>query len=165
MAFLSRVTAKWAGARVAVTLLLLGAFICSPARAQDHREYSLKAVFLYNFCQFVDWPPGAFPSNNAPVVIGVYGGNPFGTLLHQTVAGEVVRGRRIEVRFLSRPEYARGCQIVFVTRSGMSAVPQILAAVQGQHVVTVGENEEFLDLGGMVALTESNNRVRLRINL
>lgn len=41
---------------------------------------------------------------------------------------------------------------------------QILAAVAGRHVVTVGETDNFLDHGGMIALTAEQNRVRLRIN-
>ena len=34
-------------------------------------EYQLKAVFLFNFAHFVEWPPAALPSDNAPFVIGV----------------------------------------------------------------------------------------------
>ena len=36
-------------------------------------EYQLKAVFLFNFAQFVEWPASAFPDPNAPLVIGVLG--------------------------------------------------------------------------------------------
>ena len=41
---------------------------------------------------------------------------------------------------------------------------QILAAVAGKSVVTVGETDAFLDRGGMIALTAERNRVRLHVN-
>jgi len=41
---------------------------------------------------------------------------------------------------------------------------EILSAVAGKSVVTVGETEGFLDRGGMIALTADRNRVRLQVN-
>jgi len=50
-----------------------------PAQAQENRppDYRVKAAFMYNFGKFVDWPDAAFASTNAPLVIGVLGGDPF----------------------------------------------------------------------------------------
>ena len=61
-------------------------------------EYQVKAVFLFNFAQFVDWPASAFPDATAPLVIGVLGDDPFGPYLDETVRGETVRGRPLETR-------------------------------------------------------------------
>src|SRR5439155_8715961 len=40
-----------------LVLLLTGMF---PARAQTSKEYQIKAAFLFNFAQFVEWPSAAF---------------------------------------------------------------------------------------------------------
>src|SRR6185295_43487 len=49
------------------------------AHAQSRfNEREVKAVFLFNFVQFVDWPMEAFAGPQAPVVIGVLGDDPFG---------------------------------------------------------------------------------------
>ena len=56
-------------------------------------ESHLKAVFLFNFAQFVDWPSEAFPDSATPLVIGVLGDDPFEGFLDQTIRGEHVRGR------------------------------------------------------------------------
>ncbi|HVV02776.1 MAG TPA: YfiR family protein, partial [Puia sp.] len=56
------------------------------AQAPLSREYELKAIFLYNFAQFVEWPPAAFSNNEAPLVIGVIGKNPFGDRLKDIVS-------------------------------------------------------------------------------
>lgn len=48
-------------------------------------EYQVKAVFLFNFAQFVTWP--SQPAD-APLVIGILGDDPFGSYLDETVRGE-----------------------------------------------------------------------------
>jgi len=40
------------------------------------REYQIKAVFLFNFTQFVVWPPEQFADDHAPLVIGILGSDP-----------------------------------------------------------------------------------------
>src|ERR1700704_1156281 len=60
-------------------------------------EYQVKAVFLFNFAQFVDWPPQSFEDAAAPFVIGVLGMDPFGSALEGAVRGESLDGRRFVV--------------------------------------------------------------------
>src|SRR6185295_9645487 len=77
----------------------------SAARGQAvSREYQLKAVFLYNFVQFTEWPTNSFSSTNAPVVIGVLGTNPFGQFIEETVKGEKMKGRSLVVQHYRRVE-------------------------------------------------------------
>src|ERR1700721_2428538 len=49
--------------------------------AEAPTEYQVKAVFVYNFSHFVEWPAQAFAAANAPFVIGILGGDPFGANL------------------------------------------------------------------------------------
>src|SRR5256885_282744 len=48
-------------------------------------EYRVKATFLFQFTQFVDWPRNAFSNQQTPLVIGILGEDPFGTFLDDTV--------------------------------------------------------------------------------
>ncbi len=161
MAFL-RARQRQLGATVALLLLLPLRLACGDPSADQ--EYALKAVFLYNFCRFIDWPERAFASPDDPMVIGVVGDNPFGRLIEETVKGETLRGRRIRVEYYRRPADIGRCQVLFVTASEMNRADEIIAAVAGRSIATVGETEAFLDRGGMIALTAEQNRVRLRIN-
>src|SRR5450759_2091560 len=56
-------------------------------------EYQIKAVFLFNFAQFVEWPARVFPASEAPLVIGILGDDPFGAYLDDLVSGEKVGQR------------------------------------------------------------------------
>jgi hypothetical protein len=135
-----------------------------PAAPPTPNEYALKAVFLYNFVRFIDWPNSAFHSANDPLVIGIVGPDPFDSLIYEAIAGENYRGRPIQVEHFKGARDIRHCHLLFVSRANAGELDQILAAVANHNVLTVGETENFLNHGGMIALVTEQNRVRLRIN-
>jgi len=135
-----------------------------PTQSQAKSEYALKAVFLYNFCRFIEWPKSEFASPSDPIIIAVIGDDPFGSLLEEAVHGETVRDRSIQIQRYRRPDSIGHCHLLFISWSEAGRMDAILAAVAGKSVVTVGETDAFLDRGGMIALTAERNRVRLHIN-
>lgn len=141
--------------------LLTGLLPAAPVSPPN--EYALKAVFLYNFCHFIDWPDSAFTSPNEPLIIGIVGEDPFGSLLKEAIAGETYRNRPIVIEHYRGPKDIKHCHLLFAGRSENNRIDAILAAVNSKSVVTVGETEDFLDHGGMIALPADRNRVRLRI--
>lgn len=133
--------------------------------AQSSPEYQLKAVFLFNFAQFVEWPASAFATPDAPLVICVLGEDPFGPYLDETVRGEKVNDRRLEVRRPHGLEEVEGCHILFVSRREEGRLTGILDSLRGQSILTVSDAERFATRGGMIRFVTDRNRIRLRINL
>jgi hypothetical protein len=147
-------------------LAIVSLAAAAPALAQratfDERE--VKAVFLLNFVQFVDWPAVAFDRADSPVVIGVLGDDPFGPLLDEVVQGEVVKGRRLTVARFRRVEDVKICHVLFVSASEARIYEHILTELRSQPTLTVGETASFTSRGMIRFLTESN-RVRLEVNV
>jgi hypothetical protein len=147
---------------VTVLMAMLSGLV-QAAPVAPPNEYALKSVFLYNFCHFIDWPESSFTSPNEPLIIGIVGDDPFGSLLKEAVEGETYHNRPIVIEHYHGPRDIKHCHLLFVGRTEASRVDAILAAVNSKSVVTVGETEDFLDHGGMIALPADKNRVRLRI--
>ena len=148
-------------------LLLLGAcFVTGAARAQDapSKEYEIKAAFLFNFVQFVKWPPDAFTSPDAPLCIGVFGDDPFDGALDDTIRGESVDGHKLVVMHLHSLSDLGGCQMIFVARSEEGDLGQILAAINSRPILTVSEIDRFAQNGGDIDFYLSNGKVRFEIN-
>lgn len=149
-------------------LLAAAGPLVAPAGAADppvSREYEVKAVFLYNFAQFVEWPEEAFGGDPAaPVCIGVLGNNPFGAALRQAVRGESVRGRGIVVKEAKDPAQLRSCHIVFVGRAEKQPLRDILVAFEGTHALTVGETGGFAEAGGVFNFFIQGSKVKFEIN-
>lgn len=147
--------------------LILGLFplFARPAEAATPEEFQVKAIFLYNFVQFVDWPPGSFATPESPIVIGVLGQDPFGGFLDELVRGERVKGRPLVVERYRWPGEIDECHVLFISGSEGSRIEQIAAALRGRPILTVGDWESFARHGGMIHFVLENKRVRLRINL
>lgn len=153
---------------LAASLLLvmgLAAGALQVVAAESFREYDLKAVFLFNFAQFVEWPSEAFPQATTPFVIGILGDDPFGGVLDTTVANETLNGRPFVIRRFRRAEDIDTCHILFVSRSEADRLERIMPALAGRTILTVGDSEDFARAGGMIALVTANNRIRLQVNM
>ena len=135
------------------------------AAAAPAAEYQLKAVFLFNFAQFVEWPAEAFPEPKAPLIIGVLGDDPFGTYLDETVHGEKVNDRPLSIQRYRRIDDIKTCHILFISRSEANQLEPIFASLKGRHVLTVSDFSGFAQSGGMIRFVTEKNKIRLRINL
>lgn len=127
-------------------------------------EYQIKAAFLYNFAKFVKWPPGAFASPDAPIVIGIIGDNVFGTELERTIHDKTFNNRPFEFREFHSMTEATNCQILFISTSEQGRLPRILKNLQGTSVLTVSEMDPFIGAGGMINFVIEDKKVRFQIN-
>ncbi|MBA4056737.1 MAG: DUF4154 domain-containing protein, partial [Marivirga sp.] len=81
------------------------------------KEYQIKAVFLFNFTQFVEWPVVAFADQDAPFLIGVVGHDPFGSYLDEAVRGEKIMGHPFVIRRFQSLDEVESCHILFISES------------------------------------------------
>ena len=136
--------------------------LATPAPAQVAEEYQVKALFLYNFAKFVDWPPNMRAD---PICIGILGDDPFGDALDQTVKGKTVNGRNFVVKRLQRQEDGEGCHIVFISASEKKKVRAILNGLGRCNVLTVGDVEGFAAAGGVINFEIVDSKVRFEVNI
>ena len=146
-------------------MIVLGVLFSAAARGQATDEYRVKAVFLYNFAKFVDWPSQAFKGPTDPIVIGVLGKNPFGDALVGTAAGKTMGGRGFQVREVTDAQQAAGCQIVFVSASERKRLGALFTRIRNSAVLTVGEMDNFASEGGIINFKINAGSVRLQINV
>lgn len=146
-----------------VSLMSLG-FI-SPIQSKISTEYKVKAVFLFNFTSFVEWPADVFPQADAPLVIAVVGTDPFGEYLDETVKGENVNGHPLVVRRFHTVSEIDSCHILYVNTEEKDQLKQIFEYAQARHILTVGDTPNFAKQGGMIRFFPEQNKTRIRINL
>ncbi len=145
--------------------LLLAILASSFALAQASRatESQVKAAYLYNFGKFVTWPTDQAKSSGA-FEICVLGKDPFGPILDETVQGDKINGKEIEILRLSHLQEASGCNILFVSPSEESHLHGIVAEAQRMHVLTVSDIPHFAERGGTIGLVKQEDRIRFEVN-
>jgi len=150
--------------RLVAAALMLLLFHHVHAQPAPTKEYQLKAVFLFNFTQFVDWPPEAFATEQSPLVIGILGNNPFGSVLELTVSGETVKGHPVIIRQYTNPEDIKDCHILFINAEDAKKSEDIIAAVKGRNILTVSDAPGFMRQGGMIRFVSTDNKIKFQIN-
>jgi hypothetical protein len=148
-----------------VLMLLLPEGMRMQAQPVPSREYQLKAVFLFNFTQFVEWPPASFETSESPLIIGVLGENPFGAYLEQTVSDEKVNGHPVSVRYFDNEKEAQTSHILFINITETKKRKEAINALRGKNILTVSDAPDFTKLGGMIRFFNQVNKIKLQINL
>ena len=128
------------------------------------KEYQIKAAFLFNFMQFVEWPPTVFKNADDPFRIGVLGQDPFNAALEDTVQGETISNHKIIVEHAMQVDDLKNCQLIFISKSEKKHVAEILSALDDKPVLTVSEIEGFAERGGGINFYLEGNKVRFEVN-
>jgi len=153
---------------VAVLLAVMGWFglpvFTVTAASEVYKEYEVKAVFLFNFAQFVEWPQEAFPEAATPLCIGVLGDDAFTGILEGMVKGERVKGRALVIKRLRDMADVTTCHVLFVSRSEESRLSKIFSLLNNAGVLTVGECKDFAAREGVINFFLHENKIRFEIN-
>jgi hypothetical protein len=148
-----------------VACIVVGSLSAAALPAPPAAEYHVKAAYLFNFGQFVEWPLQAYDSPSAPFVIGVVGDDPFGKILDEVIAGESLGGHPLVVRRFRSPKDISACNILFIGRSEAARLEETLKVLHGRSVLTVTDIAGAEHRGANIALVNENNRIRMRINV
>lgn len=127
-------------------------------------EHQLKAVFVYNFTHFVEWPAESFAAADAPFVIAVLGSEDLAAQIEEAVRGEQVDGHPLQVRRHGSAAEIADCHILFIDRGAAQKLDSVLPRL-GRGTLTVSDMEDASRRGVMIQLATRNNRIRMLINV
>jgi hypothetical protein len=153
-----------------VIIAVLVAFSVSASLAAERAapsEYELKAVFIYNFIKFTEWPPAKLGKSDEPFIIGILGKDPFGGALDKVVEGDTLYDKRVVVRRYARVDDVVASHALFISFSEEQSITALLKLLdaQGASILTISESENFAKRGGIIGLKKANKKVVFGINL
>jgi len=144
--------------------LLLGCIPSAAAELDRAGEYQLKAAYLFNFSQFIEWPDASFADPAQPFRICVLGRDPFGDSL-RVLESRRYKQRPIATAHLKDPGEARQCQILYLDDDSAARGEAVIRELADQAILTVSSRDGFAALGGAIQFSQQGPRVRMTINL
>ena len=142
--------------------LLLPGMAPALAGTTPNDEYKLKAALIYKLARFVEWPSGSLQNRFRICVLGE---DPFGSAL------DVLENRRlyslpIEVRrSKDLGTEIDDCGVLFITKGETRNMKPLLPALKDRSVLTIGDAEDFAELGGMIQMSLIRKKIRFTVNL
>jgi YfiR/HmsC-like len=131
-------------------------------------EYEIKAAMLANLFILVDWPSAKTGDASSPFIVGVAGSDDMETAIGRILArtpGKTRAGHQIVVKKISGVDGVDRCEAVFVGGSDRKRMQAVIQALGARPVLTIGESDRFLSVGGMVGLMVKDDRVQVEVNL
>jgi hypothetical protein len=140
------------------TLLLV--FTASPGLADEVTEYDLKAAYLLNFADYVEWP-----SPPKPITICVYGNNPFKTATLDTLMKAKAGQIDATFKYPRQLEQLADCNILYLAQSEQDNFGKTIALLHDAPVLIVSDIQNGLPQGVMINLVTESKRLRFEINV
>ena len=158
--FYKRFSAQCKVSKATVCFLLL--FVLSSFQEKNEiSELTIKALFIYNFTKYVEWPVEKDP---ARIVIGFYGPSPVIDELKKVCANKKVRDKVVEIRQANDVTEASKCDIFFIPQSENEDFKYLNDQLLGKGVLIVTEEKGMAQKGASINIIEMDNNVRFELN-
>lgn len=150
---------------ILVTLFLTAYSVLNVfAEQQKHGEYEIKAAYIYNFINFIDWPPESNFYGNQSINLCIFGDDPFGKELDD-IKNEFVKGKKLTIKYYSSLEKLKSCNILFIPVTEKNHVAQIVKSIRTSNVLTISDAEEMAQQGVIINFFLEKKKVRFAINI
>ncbi len=153
-----------------ILVILLGLAFLQPINATASemspvaQEYKVKAMFLYNFSLFVEWPAESRTAGT-PFRICILGKSPFGDFLNR-FENQEVKGKKLKVQYVSSIQDIGSCQILFVCASEQARLREIMEALRERRgILSISDIPGFTEAGGVINIVKVDERLKFDINM
>ncbi len=144
--------------------LLLCLSNISQAWSRSVEKQAVLAVLTFNVARFTTWPKHAFKQTTNTFKLCVYGDN----VVQQSfdfLNKKKLNNSSIKVINISRLRNLEQCQLLYISELEQNKLIPLLVDLKYKPILTIGENIEFLQAGGMVSLEKIIGKIQLSINL
>ena len=127
-------------------------------------EYKIKAVYLYNFLKFTEWTNMDYPDTCDTIRITILGEDPFGEAF-DPLEGRTIKGKTLQITRISSIQNLGTCHLLFISSSEKNYLERTFKVAGDSRMLTVGETEQFAQLGGIIGFFIEEDAVQFAINL
>jgi hypothetical protein len=127
-------------------------------------ESEVKAMFVYNFLKFVEWPADQAVGARDPFVVLIIGEGATADATERFLESKTIGERPLVVRRTQWDQSLAGVRAAFVVEQDPKKLHRVLHAAATAGVLTIGEGEDFTTLGGVIALLVEDRKVRFDVD-
>lgn len=144
-------------------ICILSLFGNADALLSATQEQTLTVAFIYNFLKFTEWPQTNEAGNSINVCIA--DSTPFRDEFG-AIAGRSAQNKKVEIKNIDLGESLNECHLLFLPMEEKPVRVREWLKIAGKlPILTVGNQDTFLEMGGMIMLTGDANRLQFEVSL
>jgi|CXWJ01.1.fsa_nt_gi hypothetical protein len=120
-----------------------------------------KALFVYNFAKYIQWPDD---SDVEIFTIGVFGQKEIFDELTKLCQEKRINGLPIVVRIIDDPEKISDCKIIYISRNQNLFFKDMMGLIGNEKILLVTEGKEMVKHGADISMMKQDNRLAFEIN-
>jgi YfiR/HmsC-like len=132
------------------------------AEPEIYTESAVKAVFLYRFADYVQWPAEALAPRK--FTIAVLGADEVATHLQELLPNHPILGLPAQVKQITEVRQLGDAQTLYVGKDYHGSLRALIAALRDRPVLVVSDVQGGLEAGSAVNFVLSEQHVRFEIS-
>lgn len=127
---------------------------------KDDTNAKIKAVFIYNFTRYFEWP-----SKNGNFVIALCGDNAnLVTELNKMASTKLVGDQKIEIKTVSTIKEAEKANILFLMPDKSGNLADALTKAKGKGTLVITEKNGLAKVGSTINFIIQENKQKFELN-
>lgn len=131
-----------------------------PAGAIDTNA-KIKAVFIYNFTKYIEWPKSY---QEGEFTIGIIGESPLYSELTKMTQTKKVANQSLQVKKFNSVADVSKCHILYLSKGKGSEISSILKKLKTNSTLIVTEETGLVDKGAGINFIIKDNRQKFELN-
>jgi hypothetical protein len=131
-----------------------------PAGAIDTNA-KIKAVFIYNFTKYIEWPK---TYKEGEFTIGIIGESPLYSELTKMTQTKKVANQSLQVKKFSSADEVSKCHILYLSKDKSGEISSLLKSLKNNSTLIVTEQAGLVDKGAGINFIIKDNRQKFELN-
>ena len=149
-----------------IKILVVNALLCSTALwaqsgGEQERTDKFKAIFIYNFTQYIEWPE---EDSTGTFAIDILGSSNLQAPLEEIARKRSVRGQKLVVNQRRDLKDIGNSQILFIATEHHHQLEDIGRQLKNKAVLTIGDTEGLAHRGAGVNFTLVDGKLKFEMN-
>jgi len=142
-----------------ICLMISFVLLLSPMLfAQNNDKF--KAVFLYNFTRYIEWPS----NTSSEFVIGVVGSSSIYSELQSITQGKLVGSQAIKIKKVQNVSEMGSCSILYVSSEVSSQVAHLATELKDNNMLIITERSGLINKGAGISFVVDNGKQKFEIS-
>jgi hypothetical protein len=120
-----------------------------------------KALFMYNFTKYIEWPAS---ERQGDFIIAILGASPMSKELEIIAGKQKVGSQSILVKTFNSVDDISNCNILYIPASKSTSLAQVIEKLSGKSVLVVTDKEGLAAQGSCINYIKDGDRIKYELN-
>ena len=145
---------------ILVSILFCTSWIADRPSASEEASAKIKAIYIYNFTKYIEWPDNYKQGN---FVIGVMGNNlSLINELNKMAASKTVGAQKLEIKNITSADAV--CHIIYLLSTNSAQLAEVVDKIKNKSTLIITDRAGLATKGAGINFVIQENKQKIELN-